>query len=105
MIKCRYCSHRCVKAGMRKLSVQMYRCKTCRKYQSVHYENLACLRDTNKNIVRLLIEGIGIRGIARVLRISITTVINRIKSIARSINKSYANVRNRIYEIDEPWTY
>jgi insertion element IS1 protein InsB len=71
----------------------------------MHYENQACLRDTNRNIVRLLIEGIGIRGIARVLRISMTTVINRIKCIARSINKSYTDVKNRIYEIDELWTF
>jgi len=55
--------------------------------------------------VKLLIEGIGIRGIARVLRISVTTVIERIKRIAKSINKSYSFVKNRIYEIDELWTY
>jgi IS1 family transposase len=53
----------------------------------------------------LLIEGIGIRGIARVLKISVTTVIGRIKRIAKSINKSCAYVKNRIYEIDELWTF
>ena len=53
----------------------------------------------------MLIEGLGIRGIARVLRISITTVIERIKCIAQSINKTYAYVKNGIYEIDELWTF
>ena len=34
-----------------------------------------------------------------------TTVIERIKRIARSLNKTYTEVRNRIYEIDELWTF
>ena len=105
MMKCRYCSYACVKAGKRKTKKQTYRCKSCRKYQQQDYGNAAHCLDTNSNIIKLLVEGIGIRGIARVLRISMTTVIDRIKHIARSITKSYTYVKNGIYEIDELWTF
>lgn len=105
MIACKYCKSYCTKAGVNKNKIQIYRCTQCRKYQQMVYKNQACLAETNRNIVRLLVEGIAIRGIARVLRISVTTVIERIKYIAKSIKKSYAEVKNRIYEIDELWTF
>ena len=105
MMKCKYCNHPCVKAGVRKKKIQTYRCKHCKKYQQQNYSNQAYLLSTNKSVVSLLIEGISIRGIARVSRISITTVIKRIKGIAKSISKSYSYVKNGIYEIDELWTF
>ena len=104
-MNCKYCNCRCIKAGVRKTSVQTYRCKGCMKYQQQEYKNNACYKFTNQNVMRLLIEGMGIRSIARVLRISISTVIERIKYIARSINKSYSSIRNGVYEIDELWTF
>ena len=39
------------------------------------------------------------------LRISMTTVITRIKRIAGALKRSYDYVRSRTYEIDELWTY
>jgi len=104
-MNCIYCSQECVKAGRRDSGIQKYRCRACRKYQQQFYRNNACNKTTNQNVTKLLIEGLGIRSIARVLRVSITTVIRRIKRIARSINKSYAYVKNGIYEIDELWTF
>jgi insertion element IS1 protein InsB len=104
-MKCKYCSHACVKAGVRNKKMQTYRCKACKKYQQKNYSNQAYLLCTNQKVIRLLIEGISVRGIARVLKISVTTVIARIKWIAHSINKTYSQVKNRIYEIDELWTF
>ena len=104
-MNCRYCIGRCVKAGVRRNGVQKFRCRGCRKYQQREYQHNAYTLSTDKSIVQLLIEGVGIRGIARVLRISITTVINRIKRIAKLINKPYHAVKNGVYEIDELWTY
>lgn len=104
MIQCKHCRGACVRTGVRN-NIQLYRCKSCKKYQRSVYRNLACNTGTNKSIVKLLIEGVSIRGIARVLRISMTTVIERIKRIAKSINKSYSYVKNRICEIDELWTF
>ncbi len=105
MINCKYCSQSCVKAGVRKTKRQTYRCKNCGKYQQHDYSNGAYHSSINKDIVSLLIEGVGIRSISRILSISMTTVINRIKRIAQSINKTYTYVKNGVYEIDELWTY
>jgi transposase-like protein len=60
-----------VKAGKRKPEIQTYRCRSCKKYQQNNYKNLAYHKETNQNVARLLIEGIGTRGIARILKISI----------------------------------
>lgn len=105
MEKCRHCQQGCVKAGVKGTGVQVYRCKTCKKYQQSIYRNQACRVGTDKSIVRLLVEGMGIRGIARVMNISISTVIDRIKRIAQSINRTYAYVKGGTYEIDELWTF
>ena len=105
MERCRYCQQKCIKAGLRKTGVQIYRCKTCKKYQQSFYKNQACMMSTNKSISRLLVEGIGIRGISRVLHISVTTVIGRIKSIASSLKSTHTFVKGGTYEIDELWTF
>jgi insertion element IS1 protein InsB len=104
-MECKYCKGACVKAGFQRNSKQKYRCKACRKYQQVVYDNKAYELTTNQSIVTLLVEGMGIRSIARVLKIALSTVVTRIKKIARSIKKPNLAVRNNIYEIDELWTY
>ncbi|MBS1543399.1 MAG: transposase, partial [Bacteroidetes bacterium] len=104
-MRCKYCSQLCLKAGRRKNGTQKFKCQGCKKYQQQTYKYLACYKTTNQSITRLLIEGLGIRSIARVLKISITTVIRRIKGIARLVNKPFAVIRRGIYEIDELWTF
>jgi insertion element IS1 protein InsB len=102
---CKYCSSYCVKAGVRNTGVQKFQCYSCKKYQQQTYQKNAYRSEINQNIIHLLVEGVGIRGIARVLRIAIKTVIQRIKKIARSINKPITFCKNGTYEIDELWTY
>src|SRR5688572_26514611 len=104
-MECRYCKGCCVKAGVRSTGVQKYRCRSCKKYQQKEYSNRAYSLTINRQIGQLVTEGIGIRGIARILRISITTVIRRIKQIGKAIDKPFNFIKNRIYEIDELWTY
>jgi IS1 family transposase/transposase-like protein len=104
-MNCKYCSSACVKAGVRSTGVQKFQCRGCKKYQQKTYRKNAYLLEINHNIVRLLIEGVSIRGIARVLKIAIRTVIQRIKKMARLINKPTTFSKNGTYEIDELWTY
>src|SRR5690606_8851336 len=61
--------------------------------------------ESNRHVISLLCEGISLRGMARFLRISLKTIVQRIKRIARAINRPYTFVKNRVYEIDELWTY
>ena len=103
-MKCKQCLKRCVKAGIQKNGTQKYFCKTCRKYLQKRYRNKACSINTNENIKKYLKEGCGIRSIARLLQISGTTVIGRIKAMGKEIGKPMLSM-GKEYEMDEMNTY
>jgi insertion element IS1 protein InsB len=102
---CRYCQRTCIKAGFHRNGVQKFYCKPCKKYQQATYSYRGYEVELNTRIKELLVEGMSLRGIGRVLNISLTTVIARIKAIARTISKPLQFVRNSCYELDELWTY
>jgi IS1 family transposase len=56
-------------------------------------------------IAELLCESVCIRGIARVLRISVNTVLSRIRKIARDIVKPAIPLNQLEFEVDELRTY
>ena len=83
---------------------QRYRCKKCGKSQQVNYSYNAYFPNLNKNIVALTKEGVGILGTARLLGISPTTLLSRIKKIAAEI-KEPVLVKGKTYEVDELRTF
>lgn len=56
-------------------------------------------------IPKLICESVGVRGIARVLKISLATVIRKIKSIAELIEKPPIPLNRKAFEMDEMRTY
>ncbi|WP_371414538.1 IS1-like element transposase [Flavobacterium sp. YO12] len=68
------------------------------------YTNQACKLDINEKIVQLTKEGLGIRSTARIMEISVTTLLKRIVSIARNIIRPIIS-RGKIYEVDELCIY
>ena len=64
------------------------------------YENNACNLCINNKIFSYIKEGCGIRSIARLLQISTSTVLRRIKDIADCIKKPLMS-SGRIFEVDE----
>lgn len=107
----RTCCNRCVgeinwmiKYGKTKSGNQRYICKLCKKTRVENYNYQAYKPDTNKNIVQLTKEGLGIRSTARVLKISTTTLLKRLVSIARNINQPIIS-KGKTYEVDEMCTY
>jgi insertion element IS1 protein InsB len=60
--------------------------------------------DTNENIVLFTKEGLGIRSTARILRISTTTLLKRIITIAQNIKQPII-VMGKTYEVDEMRSY
>ena len=96
---CRYCNGNCIKHG-RYGGKQRYRCGNCKRTFINSYTYNACKQTTNTWITRLVKEGSGIRSIARLLEISCTTVLKRILSIAKSIQKP-AMALGKMYEVDE----
>ncbi|HEY2582316.1 MAG TPA: IS1 family transposase [Mucilaginibacter sp.] len=102
-IKCQYCEGETIKFGNAG-DKQRYRCKVCKRTQLKDYSNHACKSHVNSNIAAHVMEGCGIRSIARLLQISAVTVIRRIKKIADGIKKP-AIITERVYEVDELKTF
>jgi IS1 family transposase len=56
-------------------------------------------------IPQLVCESVSIRGIARVLKIAVRTVVNGIRKIARGIVKPPIIMNQAAFEVDELYTY
>ncbi|OPZ26095.1 MAG: IS1 transposase [Bacteroidetes bacterium ADurb.BinA174] len=99
--KCPVCqSYDLVKNGKTSNEKQRYQCKHCHKRFITNYTYKAYQPDTNQKIIQLTKEGLGIRGTARVLAISVTTLLKRILLIASKI-KQAPIATGRTYEVDE----
>jgi IS1 family transposase len=83
---------------------QRYFCKICKITKVEFYTYKAYKQEINQNIVALTKEGVGILGTARLLAISPTTLLKRIKEIASNITQP-AISKNKSYEIDEMRTF
>lgn len=102
---CKHCGSACWKSGVEKATgKQRYRCKKCGKSQQVNYSYKAYSPNLNENIVALTKEGVGILGTARLLSISPTTLISRIKKIAAEIKEPVLS-KGKTYEVDELRTF
>lgn len=104
-MKCIYCSsENSIKSGFTSCCKQRYYCKDCKKKFITNYSYNAYQSNINSQIVTLTKEGLGIRSTARVLKISATTLLKRILSIARVLKQPQI-VYNQTYQVDEVRTY
>ena len=97
---CKFCKGKCIKDGFQKNGRQRYKCKECKKKQQKGYKYHAYDPHVNSSIITYTKEGVGIRSTARLLKISTTTLLNRIVSIARNIKQPPVKSK-QIYEVDE----
>ena len=97
-------SDKLIKSGKTTNGKQRYCCKECSKRFIIDYTYNAYSSDTNQQIILFTKEGLGIRSTARVLRISVTTLLKRIISIATDIQQPTIT-KGRIYEVDEMRTF
>ncbi len=101
---CPICNGKTIKYGKTKKGMQRYKCNGCNYRFQDGYSYKAYNINTNPQIVQLTKEGVGIRSIARLLSISPTTVIKRIKAISKQIQLPFLT-KNKTYELDEICTY
>ena len=101
---CGYCHGSSTKHGRTRSGDQRYRCRQCHRSFITYYSQSARHRDIDRKIAKLTCEGCGIRSISRVLNISVTTVMGRIRSIASKIHKPLIAI-GKEYEVDEIRTY
>ncbi|RYF80071.1 MAG: IS1 family transposase [Chitinophagaceae bacterium] len=80
-------------------------CSSCRKYSLEAYRNKASAPGTDKRIIAYLKEGVGIRGIARLLAASPTAILRRIRLIATRTQKPCIVLNKPALEVDELKTF
>ena len=90
--------------GYQENGKQRYKCKHCHRKQQADYSYQAYIPELNRTISEYIKEGVGIRGIARLLEISTTTPIRRIVSISKNITAPHVTA-NAGYEVDEVKTF
>ena len=97
-------SEHLIKSGKPANGKQRYCCKECCKRFIIHYSYNAYQPDTNQQILLFTKEGFGIRSTARVLRISLTTLLKRIFPVTIGIAQPpIAN--HKSYKVDEMRMY
>lgn len=98
---CPHChSNNIIKSDKSSTGKQRHQCKNCHKRLITNYINKTYQPDTNHKIIQLTKEGLGIRSTARVLGISITTLLKRILLIESRI-KQPPIATGKTYEVDE----
>lgn len=98
---CSYCySGNIIKNGTTKTKKQQYLCKDCKKRFLDYYTYQAYLKNINSQIVSLTKEGLGIKSTSRILKISPTTLLKRIITIANNISRPPI-IYHQEYELDE----
>ena len=97
-------SNNIVKNGKTSIEKQRYKCKHCGCTFLKKYSYNAYLFSVNSELVNLLKEGVGIRGISRLLNISPTTVLSRVIKLSKQIQKPLLAF-GKTYEMDELCTY
>lgn len=102
--QCSFCHSKMHKHGKSSENKQRYRCTSCGKTQVEQYSYAAYHCTVNQNILALIKAGVGIRGIARLLQISTTTVLGRIKKIAERLTPPPL-IKGSSYEVDELCTF
>ena len=93
-----------IKFGKTKNGKQRFQCSSCKKTSVLKYSYQAYRENIDLKIIRLTKEGLGIRSIARFLKISTTTLLKRIIKISHYIQPPLIN-HNKTYEVDELRTY
>ena len=101
---CPFCKGKLYKHGKTEEGKQRFRCQDCKKTHLKHYSYNGYNPNLNQDIIALTKEGVGIRATARLLGISPTTLISRIKKIASQIKEPLL-VNGKTYEVDELRTF
>ena len=90
--------------GKTKTKKQQYFCKNCNKRFLDFYTYQAYRFGIDNDIIALTKEGTGIRSTARLLKISPTTLLTRIITIAKKVVQP-SIPKGKIYQVDEIRTY
>lgn len=101
---CDFCEGKLIKHGFTSSGKTRFKCSNCNKTRVEYYTSNAYKSTINQNIIEFTKEGLGIRSTARLLKISTTTLLKRIITIATNIHQPIIS-KGKTYEVDEMCTY
>ncbi len=101
---CNLCEGKLIKHGFTSSGKTRFKCLNCNKTRVEYYTSNAYKSTINQKIILFTKEGLGIRSTARILKISTTTLLKRIVTIAKDIHQPIIR-RGKTYEVDEMCTY
>lgn len=104
-LSCSYCGNFVIKNGKTKGNKQRYLCKHCNITRVAKVTRIDFGLRFDRQIIKLIKEGCGIRSIGRLLEISPTTVIRKTIGISDRIKVPLNLLKGRSYQVDELHTY
>jgi transposase-like protein len=100
--KCKETSHS--KAGFAK-GRQRYKCKSCGYHYTVEKKSDVKSEETRRLALEMYLEGVGFRGIGRLLHISFGTVYQWVKKWGEQVDLPIGKENISIVELDELHSY
>jgi insertion element IS1 protein InsB len=104
-MRCKFCDHSCQKAEKHKNGTQKFYCRRRKKYQQSIYRNKAWDQSAKSLICKMICEGVSVRGIARILKISINAVQSGIRRAGKATVKPPIGFYQPSVEVDELHTF
>jgi len=93
------------KNGKTRNKKQKYQCKDCRRQFITDYSYQGCRREISSLIVKMTLNGSGIRDISRVLAISTNTILKAIRLAAGKLPPLRPPNHAQTVELDEFWSF
>lgn len=105
-ITCPHCSSfNLKKNGKTRNKKQKYLCKACRRQFITDYRYQGCRPFISSLILKMTLNGSGIRDISRVLAISVNTVLKTIREAAAKLPVLRPPTKAQTVELDEFWSF
>ncbi|MFM7021777.1 MAG: hypothetical protein ACKOXB_02280 [Flavobacteriales bacterium] len=103
-ILCKYCGSACMKYGRDKQDEQRYRCKSCGRVRKEAYRYRSYALDLEREIVKCIRNGVGMRGMSNITEVSLNTLKKKIIAMSKNLNAGMIP-KGKTYQVDELKTY
>jgi insertion element IS1 protein InsB len=88
-MKCKKCTKPCIKRGFQTNGKERFYCKSCKASQQKTYKSKVYYSSVGASITAFLREGVGIRGISRLLKISTKTFMKKVLEISKLVARPH----------------
>jgi transposase-like protein len=106
-MKCPYCQteEKQVKTGRTAFGTQRYKCQMCKHKYCLEPKEHGYPNEIRMKAVQLYLEGIGFRGIGRILKVHYQSVINWVNAYSAQLPEADMPKAPKVGELDELFTF